>query len=289
MVNKLNYSYIGDVIKIDYQNGMEFDNVYPISSNTQNTWQKSRDFIEKVKNTKQGKIAEFIVGNFFKMSNNLKYIDYDSFRKDNYKKNAPFDGLLCLISNPKTLSTNKLIELINENIKDSPNGKLNENTKSIINSFGFKTIEIKSTKVNERKRLNSFGNDRVIISNILKDDFLTYPYFIREGFFKDYFEYCRFVSKDKSSSDKDDLDIIKNITKIEFEQMSDVHIRIYIDDISNKAFIIGYIDKSEFFSPYPNIKKMVQFGKSENAIYFSTPLKKAKPILEIENDKALWK
>ena len=292
MVNKLNYSSIGDVVKIDYQNDIEFDKIHIISSNTQNTWQKTRDFKEKVINTKQGKFAEFLVGSLFKMSKSLKYIDYDSFRKDNYKKNAPFDGLLCLNSNPKILSIDKLIELINENVKSSPNGKLNEYTKSIISSFGIKTLEIKSTKVNERKKLNSFGDERVIILNILKDDFLTYPYFIREGFFMDYFEYCRFVSKNKfqyDKSDKEDIDTIRDITKIEFEQMSDIYVRVYIDDPSNSAFIVGYIHKSNFFSPYPNIKKMVQFKKSEDAIYFSTPLTKAKPILKIQNDKVLWK
>ena len=67
-----------------------------IAKNTCNTWQKKRDLLEKIKDTKQGKLAEKFVKQYIEQHTGLSYLEYDEIRIDNYEKHAPFDGLLYL-------------------------------------------------------------------------------------------------------------------------------------------------------------------------------------------------
>ncbi len=71
---------------------------YPVkllSKNTQNTWQKDRKNNEKRADTNIGKLAENIFEQYLeKQIRSLRFFSYDSFRKDNFRKHAPFDGII---------------------------------------------------------------------------------------------------------------------------------------------------------------------------------------------------
>lgn len=53
-----------------------------------------------------------------------------------------------------------------------------------------------------------------------------------------------------------------------------------MDAIHKKALILGFITKSDFME-YPFIKKMLQYGKSENALYLAKNLNYRKPLNEL--------
>lgn len=53
-----------------------------------------------------------------------------------------------------------------------------------------------------------------------------------------------------------------------------------MDEIHNKALILGFITKEDFMeSPY--IKKLILWGKSENALYLAKPLTARKPLKDL--------
>ena len=62
--------------------------------------------------------------------------------------------------------------------------------------------------------------------------------------------------------------------------MDDFYIRVYMDEIHNKALILGFITKEDFMKP-PYIKKMPKFGKSENALYLAKNLTARKPLEDL--------
>lgn len=53
-----------------------------------------------------------------------------------------------------------------------------------------------------------------------------------------------------------------------------------MDEIHNKALVLGFITKEDFMeSPY--VKKMIRRGKSENALYLAKPLTARKPLEDL--------
>ena len=62
--------------------------------------------------------------------------------------------------------------------------------------------------------------------------------------------------------------------------MDDFYIRVYMDEIHQKALILGFITKEDFMEE-PYLKKMVLFGKSEKALYLAKPLTARKPLEDL--------
>ena len=66
-----------------------------IANHTKNTFQPNRDLKEIMRDTAQGKIAEFV---FFKEVERYKgrysFKDYDSIREDGFEKHAPYDAFI---------------------------------------------------------------------------------------------------------------------------------------------------------------------------------------------------
>lgn len=141
----------------------------------------------------------------------------------------------------------------------------------MISDLGIKIVEIKSTRVTQRHK--NYRGD-IVFEKILMDDFLTYPKYLRNSeditTKEKYYSYC------KMKNSNYDL-------KEELSNMSDIYIRVYMDDNQKKGFIIGYIDKYTFFNNM-QLKKMEKFRKSERALYWAVNLKKGFPIKSLTKE-----
>lgn len=264
------------------------DAVSQIVWHTANTWQANRGTAEKGRDTKQGKQAEQAVSLFFsKYHTSVKYISYDDIRTDNFLKHAPFDGVLVDCNKVSNTTLTEKFAKINKEIADGLYGSISPELRAELYDAGIYTVEIKSTKVNDKKRKTaafSSYNETVQIKNLLTaicvDDFLTYPHFRRTGDY-DWNSYCSYVQRRVPElSSFTGIALQNAIKEIELANMDDFYIRVYMDEIHNKALILGFITKEDFMvSPY--IKKMILWGKSENALYLAKPLTARKPLEDL--------
>lgn len=254
-----------------------YKNLNNIVSHTINTWQLHREEEEKYQDTYQGKIAEYFVEYFLNEQLKLKYIPYDIFRKDCFKKHAPFDGIL-VNNDLSELKLDKFINMINHEIFNNTSGQISVKLHNMLIKNGIYTVEIKSTKVTERHRIYGNTYEAIIDSIINNDDYLEYPNYCRSSNsisnLKDYIKYLESKFKSKIN--------LKKLKGLELPFMKFFYIRVYIDFEKNTVYLIGFITRDKFFENKPQIKKMIKKGKSENAIYFVKPIKEVNiPIFEI--------
>ena len=132
--------------------------------------------------------------------------------------------------------------------------------------------------MNYRKKDRSNKTDFILI---LDDDFLTYPFYCRSGYYdtKGYV----FLAKSKMNL-KGFFDypvLLEKVVKNELAENSDIFIRVYVDE--DGYYLIGYITKEELLTN-PEIKKMVKPGKSQNALYFAKPLREGKPMNTLSSE-----
>lgn len=275
VVKKINKCYIYDFDELNFTN----DEVNIISKNTINTWQPDRDETEKKSNTEQGKLAETAVEKLFK-DNSVKAVllPYDHFRADNCLSHAPFDDLLFYSDTVSKSTLDEYIKKICDESNKNSYGKISENLREDLFDNNIYVVEIKSTKVSNRKKANasftSYEKDEelnALIDEICKDDFLTYPKYLRCGD-KNWIQYCEYSKAyDKRLSGLSGYALSCKMKEIELRNMADYYIRVYIDYDNSKVIIMGYIEKNEFME-YPTLKKMPLYGKSENALYLSKEL-----------------
>lgn len=276
-----------DCIIYDYSDiAADADNtVSKIAAHTANTWQANRGAAEKGRDTKQGKQAEQAVSLFFsKYQSYVKYISYDTIRADDYLKHAPFDGVLINTKNVTDKTITEIFAKINQEIAEGSYGNITPELRAEMHDAGIFTVEIKSTKVNDKKRsaanFSSYNDNtqiKSLLTAICQDDFLTYPHFKRTGDC-DWNSYCLYVQRRIPELLSLTGITLKNAVKeIELANMDDFYIRVYMDEIHQKALILGFITKEDFMdSPY--IKKMILWGKSENAVYLAKNLSARKPL-----------
>ena len=261
-----------------------YSSIKTIIDNTVETWQPNRSTTSKTNDTKLGKLAEGVVSAYIKTTMpHVQYLSYDDFRTNNFKKHAPFDGLLFLDSVP-TLVLKNIIDEMNIEITKNKYGKITDTLKykSLINHLFI--TEIKSTRVTNRHK-NRDGN--VDIDKLLADDFLEYPKYIRvdkDNKINNFQDYIKFLKENRGFKCKNELSCEDNIKKIEKANMRHIYIRVYIDEFTNTAYIIGCINMQEFLKNVV-LKKMKQYGKSEMAIYLSTSLKNGVNIDFLSNIK----
>lgn len=264
------------------------DAVSQIVSHTANTWQANRGTAEKGRDTKQGKQAEQAVSLFFsKYHTSVKYISYDTIRNDNFLKHAPFDGVLVDCNKVSNTTLTEKFAKVNKEIAEGSYGVITPELRAELYDAGIFTVEIKSTKVNDKKRtaasFSSYG-ETVQIKNLLTaicaDDFLTYPHFRRTGDY-DWNSYCSYVQRRVPELSSFTGVALQNAVKeIELANMDDFYIRVYMDEIHKKALILGFITKEDFME-LPYIKKMILWGKSENALYLAKKLTARKPLEDL--------
>ncbi len=273
----INDSYIVDFDELKFEKDKQ--EIMEIASNTKNTWQPERDFDEVLRNTKQGKIAEKAVELYFenvKSKTNIRYISYDTFRNDDSKKHAPFDGILYDVCQKDKL--NYYISKINNEISFDKYGRITDRLRAEMYHNRLSTVEVKSTKVNSKKKnLSNFASydDSIsvekLINEICKDDFLSYPKYTRTGDLT-WKQYCnKFKNRTNQTSGLYGKELESKMRDIELNCMSDIFIRCYVDVDYMKTIILGFITKEDLLTP-PEIKKMIRRGKSENSLYFSKNL-----------------
>lgn len=264
------------------------DVVSQIVSHTANTWQANRGTAEKGRDTKQGKQAEQAVSLFFsKYHTSVKYISYDTIRTDNFLKHAPFDGVLVNCNKVSKTTLAEKFAKINKEIADGLHGTISPELRAELYDAGIYTVEIKSTKVNDKKRtaasFSSYDETvqiKKLLTAICVDDFLTYPHFRRTGDY-DWNSYCSYVQRIVPELSSFTGIALQNAVKeIELASMDDFYIRVYMDEIHNKALILGYITKENLVNP-PYIKKMPQRNKSEKAMYLAKNLSVRKPLEDL--------
>ena len=262
--------------------------VSQIVSHTANTWQTNRGTAEKGRDTKQGKKAEQAVFLFFsKYYSSVKYISYDDIRTDNFEKHAPFDGVIVDCGKVSDTTLAEKFARINNEIDQGYYGVISPELRAELYDSGIFTVEIKSTKVNDKKRTAaSFSSydESIQIKNLLTavcaDDFLTYPHFRRTGDY-DWNSYCTYVQRRVPQLSSFTGETLQNAVKqIELSHMDDFYIRVYMDEIHKKPLILGFITKKDFMEE-PYIKKMPKYNKSEKALYLAKNLTARKPLKDL--------
>lgn len=248
-----------------------------ISQRTQNTWQPDRESEEKQRDTAQGKIAEYFVEYYLNNVLKLCYIPYDDFRKNDFTKHAPFDGIL--IKKYDEDFVEGFIELITKEVSENERGQISVNLHEKLIENDIYTVEIKSTKVVKRHKKGNNINE--IIEAIKNDDYLEYPHYCRSSYYinrvEDYVEYLNSLNKFSKRVN------LENLKEVELPFMKFFYIRVYMDYNDKIVYLIGFITREKFFVDKPKIKKMVKWGKSEKAIYFAKNIKEV--TMPVENIK----
>ena len=272
---------IGNCIIIDYKDVVQSakNDVDNIAEHTVNTWQYGRSYAEKLADTQLGKFAEDVVITIFDRLNIDGYYSYDSFRTDNFKIHAPFDGILT-----KNFSQ-QLVDLINDSVQKEGN-RLSIATREAIRKFNAHTVEIKSTrlapKYKDRAGFTSYSDDKSIerlINYLMGLDFLNYPYFTRYGDMS-YEKYCLFVEQRIKTGLG--IDALKEkVRELELLHSTDIFIRVFMDEPNQKAIVMGWIDRNKFFTP-PETHKLILPGKSEVPLYFVKSLRYGYPLLKLK-------
>lgn len=240
-----------------------------IAAHTQNTWQQNRTLIDIIKDTTIGKIAEHTLKKHIAKYSDYIILDYDDFRTNNYKKHAPLDCIIFKKENPNLQS---VINAINLDATNNPNGMMNENTKNILKDAKIYTMEIKSTRITNRHKRNGTINYQAI----LNDDFLAYPKFYRKvpssieiNSWQQYLSYC--INNNRIQLNTN----LTTLQEIVISNMYDFYARVYVEQINSNLFdihIVGHITKQKFIEN-SIIKRMPQYGKSEQALYIATQIK----------------
>lgn len=261
---------------------------------TMNTWQMNRGKEETYNNTKQGKLAEYALESYLKNKTDVRYISYDKFRKDDYKKHAPFDGLLYSINTNKT-DLDTAIEDINIEISNNDAGQITEALRERLEAYYIFTLEIKSSQLREKdyqgvENVEPPRNQRDyenIIRNIKKWDFFVYPYYTRRSnTLSSFYQYAEYVRNREEYKRLGNQEFLKTLMIKEYRNASDIYTRLYFDYKSGEIFIPGYVTKEVFYHN-PKIGKMPG-GKSGMALYYMRSISEGKSFVEIDMDQNLW-
>lgn len=283
------------VCKMPCDNEFDMGEIVKIAEHTKNTWQTNRTLDEICKDTLQGKRAELILENIIDEKSNVKFISYDSFRKDEYRKHAPFDGLI-VSEDISEASVNKKIERINRDIeKGGERGTITTTLRKELEDSKIFTVEIKSSSLKASdyrgiesqniRKLRDYGR---ILDNLKKWDYFVYPHFTRKSnYIKNFYEYSEYVKNNESDvfGGLGNEKFLKKLMRIEFDNASDIHTRVYFDYCTNEIYVPGYVLKEDFFKK-PVIGKMPG-RKSGEALYYMHPINQGKSFLELGSDMRL--
>lgn len=261
-----------------------YSSVKTIIENTVETWQPNRTKASKEKDTKLGKLAEDIFASYIKKHmSHLTYLSYDDFRTNNFKKHAPFDGVI--FNNSVNITILKtLIDKINVEITENKWGKISDKLKAECLMNHIFIVEVKSTRVINR---HLDENNNVSLTKLLEDDFLEYPKYLRIDKYdkiNGYNEYVEFSKKYRGFICKNPASCIDDIKAEEKANMRHIYSRVYIDEQKRVAYIIGVISNKSFISS-SIIKKMKQKDKSELALYIASSLRNGTSIDDLSKIK----
>lgn len=273
---------------------LDLDEIKRIAKYTVNTWQQDRDGKETLDNTVQGKIAEYVLEKYLEMETDVRYVSYDKFRNDDYKKHAPFDGLLYSVKTTTDILEKLIHEIIVE-VSGSENGQITEAMRERLEVYKVFTLEIKSSQLRakdyegvEHVNLPRTEDDYIrIVNNIRKWDYFVYPHFTRRSNrISSFYDYAEYVRTRREFRNQGNQVYLKNLILTEFRNASDIYTRLYFDYRANEIFIPGYVIKEDFFKN-PKIGKMPG-EKSGMALYYMRNIADGSSFLEIERNERIW-
>lgn len=291
----MNYIYINGVQIIESNKTSIKKEVLTLSENTANTWQGNRSSEEKLADTKQGKDAEAALSLYIQEYRDFEYISYDDIRNDKLKKHAPFDGLLYKNNKTNKFIIDSCIFKILKDIENDTYGRISIETRNILRQNDIYTVEIKSTKVNDKKKAGTFKTDindydyEYLTKKIKYDDYFIYPHFCRDttsNLITNFDEYCSYIENNKLIIAKDKKELENKIFEIEYSNSSDIQIRVYVDEEIGKFFLMGYILVEDIIKQ-KNISKFPS-DKSQNALYYKTKLSTGNSLNLLFSEPKLW-
>jgi hypothetical protein len=278
----------------DYLSSSE---VQTISQNTSNTWQTDREQGEIVSNTVQGKVVEDMFDdyiNHLQKESTITYVSYDNFRKDNYRKHAPIDGLLFQEGNSYIEAAK---EGITKDVFTSEFGKLSPTTRTALREWSIFTVEIKSSQIpnhvySSLSNFNKLSTQERLINELRKLDFFVYPTYTRNkgSRIHNFEEYVNYIESEQIyakgwAREK----LVAHLLEVERNNSANICTRIFVDYLSTDSFIgyfLGYALGRDFFDN-PTIMNMPG-KKSGNAVYFSHKIAPCASMGELLTDKRLW-
>lgn len=272
---------------------------YLLASYTSNTWQGERGMQEKIADTGIGKRGEnafqvyvllYLLG--------VSYEPYDEFRTDGFRNHAPFDGIFYLDTPAAKAVAMKVKEYVTAYCNQY--GHIPDSLRAYMRSKGVYSVEIKTTRIGARHRRNAFddydyGN---IAEAIRHDDFLLYPKFCRNTEnvsseirdFDDYVDYSVSYAMEHCHPEllaPDREGIREQLISSEIRSAPDIAVRVYIDEKTDKAYLMGYVPSEELLRKM-HVKKMPR-EKSKNAIYFTMPISEGRPLAELMAGGEFWR
>lgn len=298
MEDRLDFRIVNNMIvcEIPPEDCLDREEIIQISEHTVNTWQQDRNDTETMKNTVQGKLAEYVLEKYLETMTDVRYISYDEFREDGFEKHAPFDGLI-YSRYIEDDNLNKMTDEINHEVAQSENGQITEKLRRRLERYRIFSLEIKSSQLRLRSgdyrgvqhiNLPREKEDYIkITENLKKWDFFVYPYFTRRSStISSFYDYAEEVRESDEFSDQSNQVYLRNLMLTEFRNASDIYTRLYFDYESNEVFIPGYVLKEDFFRN-PRIHKMPG-KKSGMALYYMKSIAAGTPFLEINSDDRIW-
>lgn len=279
---------------------LDMEQINKIVEYTHNTWQADRPKSEIRENTIQGKRAELVIEQLLKENSCARFIAYDNFRNDGFKKHAPFDGIIYMADIKQAL-LEEAIDKIKEDVKNSPgdSGTMRIETRAYLERLGVYTVEIKSSLLQDPRDYRQMAHkeadarteqDYLALCRYIKGfyDYFVYPRFCRDSLaitsFYDYTVFVRDYYREQFSLPV--RNFLYELMKNEFDNDCNIYTRVFFDVISNEIIIPGYVLKTRFFEE-PRIQKMPS-PKSSHAIYYMYHMEYGTSMLDIDGDDELW-
>lgn len=273
---------------------LNWDEIRKITEHTVNTWQQGRKKAETYDNTVQGKLAEYALEQYLKQQTSIRYLSYDKFRKDDFKKHAPFDGIIFSIHQEKEILT-QCIEELNVEVYNNATGQISERMRERLETYGIFTVEIKSSQLRDKDYIGvqhveqprTIEDYKNIIRNVKKWDYFVYPHYTRKSNqISSFYEYAEQVREQSEYCNLGNQEFLKKLMLKEFSNACDIYTRLYFDYKTDEIIIPGYMLKSGFYHT-PKIGKMPG-EKSGMALYYMRSISLGSSFLEIENDQKIW-
>ena len=244
--------------------------VEQIAAHTANTWQAGRSAEERLRDTRQGKVSEYVFQEYLNKVLGIQYVSYDEFRADGLEKHAPMDGIIYPFGmNSRIVTCFK--DMINAEVRQQRYPHISPQTLIIMGAANILSVEIKSTKVTSRHKRN-----QDVIAEIIQDDFLTYPHHLRTTTdISTVGEYAQYLLSRGIIHAGEGL--VSRTKNEELKYMHHLYVRVYLDLDLELAYLVGFVERKPFINAAV-IKKMSQPGKSEFALYLSCPMLSGRPM-----------
>lgn len=265
---------------------------------TANTWQTGRKREETLRDTVQGKKAEYAFACFLKACTRVRYLSYDDFRRDAFLSHAPFDGLLYRQEIAQAVLDSCIEQICAEIAAGNGTGVISPRLRQDMEKQGIFTMEVKSSVLKDRlgdfrgvsgSLPRSRDDCAQIVRNIERWDFFVYPHFTRTDEkiqnFYDYTEYVKCQYPDEFSALTNEK-FLQKLMRMEFDHASDVYTRLYFDYEAGMIYIPGYILKEDFFTR-PQLAKMPG-DKSGKALYYMHTIGDRKSFCQMPEDGRIW-